>query len=146
MALLSPRTFISSVRLSAWWESTVNAGTPVLEGRDGTILRLGFSSWIDMKAQGFRRIWNPGDQSVMDRTYLPVSLISGRGGGCDRTPNRSTHDSVSGVDTQAGHSASNPRVFWLHACGNATAPSLSSSFGECSCHRAAVMPSVLAEN
>lgn len=34
VALLSPRTFISSVRLSAWWESTVNAGTPVLEGRD----------------------------------------------------------------------------------------------------------------
>lgn len=45
----------------------------------GTILRLGFSSWIDRKAQGFWRIWNPGEQSVMDQTYLPVSVIPGGG-------------------------------------------------------------------
>lgn len=36
--------------------------------------------------------------------------------------------------------------FWLHACGNTTAPSFSSSIGVRSCHPAAVIPSVLAEN
>lgn len=33
VSLLS-RTFISSVILSGWWKSTVNAGTQVLDGRD----------------------------------------------------------------------------------------------------------------
>lgn len=67
----------------------------------------------------------PGDQSEMDWTYLPANQFQGR----DRTPDRNTHESLSRVDTQASYSDSNPCVFWLCACGNMTAPSLSSCIG-----------------
>lgn len=63
MSLLSPHTFISSVRLSGWWESTVNAGTQVLDGRYHP--QTGFLFLDNMKLRGSKDL-EPGKQSMMD--------------------------------------------------------------------------------